>query len=89
MDRNGASREACQSHGKAAPVDTIAEDQGGISHKVKRPRGCLRNASEALVNIFIYIMNQEEGEAERLPPPYGSGPRVSNKDSVLPLFCPA
>lgn len=42
-------------------MDTNTENKREVSHEVKRLGGASKTASEAFVNIFIIIMNQEEG----------------------------
>ncbi len=50
-------------------MDTNTENKREVSHEVKRLGGASKTASEAFVNIFIIIMNQEEGGRLDASPP--------------------
>ena len=48
---------------------TNTENKREVSYELKRLEGASKTASQAFVNIFIIIMNQEEGEGLTPPPP--------------------
>ena len=66
-------------------MDTNTENKREVSHEVKRLGGASKTASQAFVNIFIIIMNQE-GEGLTPPPPWKSLPLDVRSDFRLVSF---
>ncbi len=69
-------------------MDTNTENKREVSHEVKRLGGASKTASEAFVNIFIIIMNQEEGgRLDASPLPARACPWMFDEISALFPSC--